>query len=65
MREKEEHQLTIRAVAERMGVSSVWVKKLWRRYEEGGRVPSLMRPRRRKVETSEHGRRGGHGGVHL
>ena len=37
-----------------MGVSSVWVKKLWRRYEEGSKVSPLKRPGRRNVETSEH-----------
>jgi len=36
-----------------VGVSSVWVKKLWRRYRIDGAIPELRKPGRRPVETSE------------
>src|SRR6266568_7686774 len=42
IRKKEKHQLTNRVIADRMGVSPGWVKKLWRRYRvEGNKVPVL------------------------
>jgi len=47
IREKEKRRLTNRVIADRMGVSPVWVKKLWRRYRMEGRVPELMKPGRR------------------
>src|SRR5207247_291978 len=36
-----------RIIAERMGVSSVWVKKIWRRYRVEGKIPELRKPGRR------------------
>ena len=51
--EKERKELTTETIARRMGVSAIWVKVLWRRYRESGQVPSLKRPGRRKVETTE------------
>jgi hypothetical protein len=56
VKQKEKGTLTTKEIAERMGISPLWVKALWRRYREGGKVPALMRPGRRKVETSEHER---------
>jgi putative transposase len=53
IREKERHQLTTRTIAERMGVSSVWVKKLWRRYRVNGRIPELKKPGRRCIEATD------------
>ena len=34
-------------IAERMGVSQIWVKKLWRRYRVEHKVPELGKPGRR------------------
>lgn len=48
VRQKEKGRLTNRAIAEGVGVSPVWVKKLWRRYRTEGKVPELRRPGRRK-----------------
>jgi len=53
IREKEKRQLTTQAIAERMGVSSIWVKKIWRRYRDGGRIPELKKPGRRCVEVGD------------
>jgi putative transposase len=50
--EKEKGELTGRTIAERAGVSEVWVKKLWRRYRLEGTVPVLGRPGRRRVQAS-------------
>ncbi len=36
-----------------MGVSEVWVKKLWRRYRLDGAMPELRRPGRKPIEISE------------
>jgi len=36
-----------------MGVSSVWVKKLWRRYRNDGKIPELKQPGRKFIEASE------------
>jgi transposase len=36
-----------------MGVSSVWVKKLWRRYRIDGRIPELKKLGRRCVEATD------------
>ncbi len=48
IRKKEKRQLTNRVIADRMGVSPGWVKKLWRRYRvEGNKVPVLRSPGRR------------------
>ena len=57
IREKEKRQLTNRTIAERMGISSVWVKKLWRRYRDDGVVPELKKPGRRHVEASDDEKR--------
>jgi DNA-binding Lrp family transcriptional regulator len=46
VRQKEEGALTNRAIAESMRVSPTWVKVMWRRYRELGRVPALMKPGR-------------------
>ena len=51
--EKEKRLLTTRIIAERMKVSSVWVKKLWRRYRVDGKIPELKKPGRRFIEASE------------
>ena len=53
IREKEKHQLTTQVIAERMGVSSVWVKKLWRRYKIDGRIPELKKPDRRSDRAGD------------
>lgn len=53
IREKEKRQLTTQTIAERMGVSSTWVKKLWRRYRVDGKIPELKEPGRKSVEASE------------
>jgi putative transposase len=53
IREKEKGQLSNRVIAERMGVSPVWVKKLWRRYRTDGVVPALRKPGRKTVQTPE------------
>ena len=50
IREKERRQLTNRVIAERMGVSAIWVLKLWRRYRAEGKVPELGKPGRRPGE---------------
>lgn len=48
IREKERNQLTNRVIADRMGVSPIWVKKLWRKYRvEGNKIPELGKPGRR------------------
>jgi len=47
IREKEKGQLTNRVIAERMGISQVWVKKLWRRYKIEQKVPELGKPGRK------------------
>ena len=52
IREKEKGQLTNRVIAERMGVSRIWVKKLWRRYrinddDDDGKIPDLRKPGRK------------------
>jgi hypothetical protein len=47
IREKEKRQLTSRVIAERMGVSQIWVKKLWRRYRIDQKVPELGKPGRK------------------
>jgi putative transposase len=39
-------------IAERVGVSEIWVKKLWGRYRIDGTIPELKRPGRKPVETS-------------
>jgi putative transposase len=36
-----------------MGISSVWVKKLWRRYRIYGSIPKLEKPGRKVVEPSK------------
>jgi putative transposase len=57
IREKERHELTSRVIAERMGVSEVWVKKLWRRYRVNGcTIPEPRRPGRKPVEISSEER---------
>ncbi len=53
IREKEKRQLTNQVIADRMGVSPVWVKKLWRRYRIHGETPVLRKPGRKPVKTSE------------
>ena len=53
VREKEKGQLTTETIAERMGVSPIWVKKLWRRYRIDGRIPELKKPGRKFIEASE------------
>lgn len=41
-------------MAERMGISSVWVKKLCRRYRnDGKKIPKLGKPGRRRVEDTD------------
>ena len=47
VREKEKGVLTNRMIAERTGVSTVHVKKLWRRCRTEGRLPQLRKPGRR------------------
>ncbi len=47
IREKEKGQLTNRIIAERMRVSEIWVKKLWRRYKIEQKVPELGKPGRK------------------
>ena len=47
IRRKEEGRLTNRAIAQSMGVSPIWVKKLWRRYRVEGKVPELRRAGRK------------------
>ncbi len=47
IREKEKRQLTNRVIAERMGVSQIWVRKLWRRYRIEQKIPELGRPGRK------------------
>ena len=54
--EKEKHILTTVEIAGRMGVSSVWVKKLWRRYRidlKQEKLPELRKPGRKMVVPSE------------
>src|SRR5438128_10507992 len=46
VREKEKRRLTNQVIADRMGVSPVWVKKLWRRYRIHGETPLLGKPGR-------------------
>ena len=53
IREKEKRTLSNRMIAERMGVSPIWVKKLWRRYRADGRIPEPRRPGRRRLEISD------------
>ncbi|MHB8568570.1 MAG: hypothetical protein ACYC7D_12405 [Nitrososphaerales archaeon] len=56
IREKEKRLLTTVAIAERMGVSSVWVKKLWRRYRvdnNSEKLPDLRKPGRKALAPSE------------
>lgn len=53
IREKEKGKLTARIIAERMGVSSIWVKKLWRRYREDGKIPELKKPGRQQAQTTD------------
>ena len=36
-----------------MGVSSIWVKKLWRRYRIEGKIPELRKPGRKFIDASE------------
>ncbi|MDG6909270.1 MAG: DDE-type integrase/transposase/recombinase [Nitrososphaerota archaeon] len=48
VRQKEEGRLTNRAIAQSMGVSPIWVKKLWRRYRVEGKVPELRRAGRKR-----------------
>ena len=53
--EKEKHLLTTVEIAGRMGVSSVWVKKLWRRYRidlKQEKLPELRKPGRKMVVPS-------------
>src|SRR5437762_11771747 len=47
IQEKEKGELTNRVIAERMGVSQIWVKKIWRRYRVEGRTPELRKPGRK------------------
>jgi putative transposase len=56
VKEREKGELTNSQIAERMGVSPLWVKVLYRRYRESGEVPKLMKPGRRRVEPSEQER---------
>ena len=60
VREKERGLLTNSVIAERVGVSPIWVMKLWRRYRTeggGGRVPELRRPGRKAApQLSERDR---------
>jgi putative transposase len=48
VRQKEKGQLPNRMIARSMGVSPIWVKKLWRRYRAEGKVPELGRPGRKR-----------------
>jgi putative transposase len=52
VKEREKGELTNKEIAERMGVSPLWVKVLYRRYREAGEVPRIMKPGRKRVETS-------------
>lgn len=49
IRQKQTKQLTNYTIADMMGVSPVWIKKLWSRYKKTGAVPVLARPGRRPV----------------
>ncbi|MGI0090563.1 MAG: DDE-type integrase/transposase/recombinase, partial [Nitrososphaerales archaeon] len=56
IREKEKHLLTTVEIAGRMGVSAIWVKKLWRRYRVDNHsetLPLLKKPGRKVVEPTE------------
>ena len=53
IKEKEKHQLTTRTIAERMGISSIWVKKLWRKYRIDGKIPELKKPGRGFIEATD------------
>jgi hypothetical protein len=50
IREKEKHFLTRVEIAGRMGVSAIWVKKLWRRYRIDNNIKTI--PRLRKPSRS-------------
>ena len=47
IREKKKCQLTNQVIAQRVGVSAIWVKKLWSRYRAEGKVPELRKPGRK------------------
>jgi len=47
VRQKEKGELTNWVIAERMEVSPLRVKVLWKRYSRSGQVPTLMKPGRR------------------
>ena len=47
IRQKQKGQLTNRTIARSMGVSPIWVKKLWRRYRIEGKIPELGRQGRK------------------
>lgn len=57
VRQKEKGVLTSQTIADRMGVSEVWVKKLWRRYRTEGRVPELRKAGRRPSRGLTDGER--------
>ena len=52
VRKKEKGELTNRVIAESMGVSTIWVKKLWKRYRTDGKMPTIRKAGRRVVQTS-------------
>ena len=55
IREKEKHLLTKLEIEEMMGVSAIWVKKLWRRYRidnDSREIPVLGKPGRKSVGSS-------------
>jgi hypothetical protein len=58
IREKERHELSNHVIADRMLLSTRWVKELWRRYHIDGVIPELRKPgslsrypRRRRVQS--------------
>jgi transposase len=53
IREKEKGESTNQIISERMGVSKVWVMKLWRRYRIDGAIPELKKPGRRHREIPD------------
>jgi len=53
--EKEKGEVTNLVIAQRMGVSEIWVMKLWRRYRvEGRAIPTLKRPGRKASQISDN-----------
>jgi putative transposase len=53
IREKEKGELANQIIAERMGISQIWVTKLWRRYRVEGAAPQLKRHGRKRHEISD------------